>query len=240
MQSLPGGAHARKDSSTQPDVASPHLLRMLEDALRAYERVWWDLRNDERVTVAQLRSLVTELHRLGRLQRGIVWCTDGHFRDTAGMSKRQVQRVLRLLERAGMLKRHGGSVAYWTHRAYGGTARMLGRYRIIELTAWRPKLAETFYEARALATSMRRVFRRDFGPVMPAHHVAREASVVPLEREAAFCEGNPGLAPSPAAPRAIPKAPEMTEADYHDRWLRQRERMEAYMREHPEPDTPEK
>lgn len=229
-----GSVPASGDAGNVPTHSrQPHLLRLLEDSTRAYERVCIELRRDELVTGAQLRSLVTELHRLGRLSGGIVWCTDAHLRDTAGMSKRQVQRVLKVLERAGILTRHGGHLAYWTHRAYGGTARMLGRYRIIVLSAWRPRLAEDFYEARRLATALRRVFRRDWGATMSTHLVAAPANVVPLREGDGDREAQLAPAPLQTSPMGPEQRPEPrrepTEAEYHDKWMRDRTRLAEWI-----------
>lgn len=157
--------HTHRASVNLSSPETPHMVRWLESVARAREHVLGHmlLPSPEVPSVADMRSVCVRIHQLARISHGVLWATDADLVMHSGASPRTVQRVLRTLDVAELVARVHGSAAYWTHRAYGGRARLKGNYRILAVRAWRCQLAESYQEAVELAAVLDRPFRRSFG-----------------------------------------------------------------------------
>lgn len=126
-----------------PEAISPTLSRWLALVREAH------VRSGSNVQFACVRSLAEVLHTASGPNSGVSWFCNSTLGNVAGMKTSTVQRVLRMLEAQGLVKRYEGNTAVWTVRAHGGTLPD-GRYRVVCLTPWRYRLAHTRAQAEAM------------------------------------------------------------------------------------------
>lgn len=222
MPTLPAPCPSVQLFSSIPEATTPHLAQWLALAREAHAR------SGSNVQLASVRSLAEVLHAVSAPNAGVSWYCNATLGDRAGMKTSTVQRVLRILESAGLVQRYEGDVAYWTSRAYGGAVPD-GRYRVLCLSPWRYRLAHDRASCEAILRSNSRVvsFRK--------HRVIPSASLEVLGNDRTPLQGGAGVASCSPAPN-----PEQTEEQKREKELaylarreaeRERERAEHLERE---------
>lgn len=167
---------------------------------------------------AVVAEVMRKIHELASAKGGVCWCTDSwmngavpgkqyeFFPDRVpGASKRVLQRVLCMLERAGLIRRHRGLTAILTAKLHGGVLPD-GRYRVIELRSWQANIVSSLDQFRSALRKLvakvpivGRAFRAASPPSSPRQDILARTANQSLPSREGQAEGVRAAKPSPTS-----------------------------------------